>query len=103
MSEALRSPVSGLPLAGDTPHSLAGGDGGRWPVVDGIAYLRTGREALVATVLGLLDDGREAEALTHLLADQDDWWTGPAADRERVADLVARRARSRGDPWPRRS
>ena len=86
------SPLSGRPLAADTPHSLAGRDGERWPVVDGIAYLRTGRQELVAAVLALLDEGRPAEALSRLLADQDDWWHGETADPAQIARLVADRA-----------
>ena len=65
--------------------------GERWPVIDGIAYLRTGREALVADVLKFLDDGREIEALVALLADQDDWWTGAPADPAHIFDLVSKR------------
>ena len=92
MSAPLISPLSGRPLAADTPHSLAVGNSERWPVVDGIAYLRTGRQDLVAGVLVLLDGGRPAEALSRLLADQDDWWRGDAADPAQIARLVADRA-----------
>ncbi len=73
---SLVSPVTGAPLAPDTPHSLAA-PGERWPVVEGIPYLRVGREDLVRDVLALLDTGCSDEALVRLLADQDDWWTGP--------------------------
>ena len=67
----------------ETPHSLAAA-GERWPVVEGIPYLRTGREALVADTLHLLDEGREDEALALLLGDQDDWArTPPASMAER--------------------
>ena len=84
----LASPVSGRPLSADTPHSLCDGAGERWPVADGIAYLRTAREALAAAVLERLDAGDREGALVRLLADQDDWWTGPPADRERLRALV---------------
>ncbi len=84
----LRSPVSGRPLAPDTPHSLGDGAGERWPVIDAIAYLRTGRVALVADALARLDAGDRDGALALLLADQDDWWTGPPADPASVAALV---------------
>ena len=87
----LVSPVSGRPLASDTPHSLSDGTGERWPVVDDIPYLRTGRAALVADVLARLDVGRVDEALVALLADQDDWWTGPATDTGELTRLVAER------------
>ena len=83
-----RSPISGRSLAPDTPHSLSDGAGERWPIVDAIPYLRTGRAALAADVLARLDAGDRAGALAPLLADQDDWWTGPAADPARLALLV---------------
>jgi SAM-dependent methyltransferase len=91
MSEPLLSPISGRALSKDTATSLSDGSGERWPVIDGIAYLRNGRAALVADVLKLLDDGREIEALVALLADQDDWWTGGPADPARIFDLVSKR------------
>ncbi|TVV76322.1 class I SAM-dependent methyltransferase [Sphingomonas solaris] len=86
-----RSPVSGAALAADTPWSLDDGRGERWPVVDGIPYLRIGREALVADTLRLLDAGEADAATALLLADQDDWWTGPAADPADLARLVRER------------
>ena len=86
----LRSPLTGRVLVADTPHSLAA-PGERWPVVDGIAYLRTERENLVAGALAHLDTGRPDDALIVLLADQDAWWTGPTADPAELARLVAQR------------
>jgi SAM-dependent methyltransferase len=75
----------------DRPYSLAGEAGERWPVVDGIAYLRTGREALVGEVLGLLDRNRRDEALMLLLADRADPAPRPA-DSGPLRGLVAERA-----------
>lgn len=86
----LRSPETGRPLAADTPHSLAAA-GERWPVLDGIAYLRTGRQPLVETALGLLDAGRHDDALVELLSDQDDWWAGPVTDAGELRQLVQAR------------
>ncbi|GJE32616.1 class I SAM-dependent methyltransferase [Methylobacterium oxalidis] len=89
----LTSPETGNALRSDTPHSLRDAEtGARWPVLDGIPYLRIGREALIAEVLAHLDEeapgnGRE-KALVALLADQDDWWTGPPADPADLAALV---------------
>ncbi len=80
--------MSGHPLAPDTPHSLSDGAGERWPVVDAIPYLRTGRAALVVDVLARLDAGDRSGALALLLADQDDWWTDPPADPASLAALV---------------
>ena len=85
---ALRSPVSGCPLEPDTPYSLHDGAGERWPVIDSIPYLRTGRASLVANALARLDAGDSDAALALLLADQDDWWTGPPADPASLAALV---------------
>ena len=87
----LVSPVSGQALTPDTPHSLSDEAGERWPVVDGIPYLRVGREALVAAALAHLDAGRREDALVALLADHDDWWTGPATDVGDLRRLVCER------------
>jgi len=57
-------------------------------VVDAIPYLRTGREALVAAALERLDAGDRTGAQVALLADQDDWWTGPPADLDKLRALV---------------
>lgn len=84
---ALVSPITGAPLAPDTPHSLAA-PGERWPLVEGIPYLRVGRDGLVRDVLALLDAGCAEDALVRLLADQDEWWTGPPADEAALRQLV---------------
>ncbi len=52
----LASPLSRQKLRWETPHSLAA-PGERWPIVEGIPYLRTGRDALIADALHLLDAG----------------------------------------------
>ena len=87
----LQSPVTGRTLKRDTPHSLHDGAGERWPVVDGIAYLRAGRDGLVERALTLLDDGDGDEALVVLLADQDDWWTGPETEPDALRELIRQR------------
>lgn len=87
-STGLLSPLSRQPLVQETAHSLAA-PGERWPVVAGIPFLRTGRDALVADTLHLLDEGRESDALAALLGDQDDWARtppAPLADRQAVVD-----------------
>ncbi len=86
--QGLVSPVSGASLVPDGPHALREPDGRRWPVVDGIPYLRVGREALTAQALERLDAGDRIGALVALLADQDDWWDGPAADAGDLARLA---------------
>ena len=74
----LRCPESGRPLRPDGPHALAGG-ARRWPVVDGIPYLRAGRGELADEALA---------ALALLLADQDDWACTPSPEREALLELV---------------
>lgn len=85
----LVSPTTGAVLRPDGPHTLVAA-GERWPVLDGIAYLRTGRETLIAAVLQRIDAGRITDALILLLADQDDWWRGPPAEPAALQELVAR-------------
>ncbi len=59
-----------------------------WPVVDGIPYLRLGRERLAMEARRALAlDDREA-ALALLLADQDDWWTGETAPEADLRSLA---------------
>ena len=81
----LRSPVDGALLRSDTPHSLSAGE--RWPVIEGIPFLRTGRRALADAALAALDAGDAEHALVLLLGDQDDWARTPppsVADRTGV-------------------
>ena len=84
----LVSPTSGRELTPNGAHALTDGAGERWPVVDGIPFLRAGREELAAAVLALLDSGEQERALVLLLADQDDWWTGPATNADELRVLV---------------
>lgn len=77
----LLDPLSGRVLRVESPHVLCddgdhdgddvGGGGGRWPVVDGIAFLRADRDALRHAVLADLDRGDLRSARARLLADQD--------------------------------
>ena len=87
----LRSPVTGSALTPDTPHSVAAADGERWPVADGIPYLRAGSEARAAEALSALDAGDEAAALATLLAENDPWWDEAPPPREALT-AVAREA-----------
>ena len=63
-------------------------DGVRWPVVDGIRWRRTGREALRERAVSLLDAGDVDGARTALLADSDDWWDEPAPPPEQLARVA---------------
>jgi SAM-dependent methyltransferase len=88
----LRSPETGNPLKADGPHALRDAEtGARWPVIDGIPYLRINRAALVERVLAHLDAGEPDEALAALLVDQDDWWNGPPADPAGIIRLIKER------------
>lgn len=78
-------------LVQDTPYSLKDATGRRYPMVDGIPYLRAGRQTLADEALDHLEAGDEAGALVTLLADQDDWWQGPVAEPEALRELVAMR------------
>lgn len=83
----LSSPVSGRPLAADTPHSLAA-EGERWPVLDSIPFLRADRRALADTALAALDRGDREAALVALLGDQDNWARTPPPDEAARRALV---------------
>ena len=84
---SLKSPDTGYALRHDTPHSLSDGVD-RWPVADGIPFLRTGRDSLRKAALTALDAGDERAALVELLRDQDDWAPNPPPDRESVEVLL---------------
>lgn len=87
-----RSPTNRRWLDFDGTHTLTDGIGGRWPVVEGIPYLRIGSQVLAAATLQRLDDGDATGALLLLLAENDDWWSGPPPLRDDLAKLVAQRA-----------
>ena len=57
-------------------------------MVDGIPFLRTGRDDLVAEALRALDSGDETEAAALLLGDQDDWARTPPAPLADRRDLL---------------
>jgi SAM-dependent methyltransferase len=88
----LRDPVGGEPLTADSPHSVAAG-GERWPVADGVPYLRAGRDEIRNEALRRLDAGDADGGLAVLLTDQDPFAPLPppsVADcRALVADVRA--------------
>jgi hypothetical protein len=73
-------------------HALMA-DGERWPVVDGIAFLRADRRALADRALAALDSGDTEDALVALLGDQDGWARTPppieAARRDVIRNQTA--------------
>ncbi len=83
----LRCPVTGAPLRRDSPHSLSSGER-RYPVVDDIPFLRTGREALREKTLALLDAGWTEEATVGLLSDRDDWARGAGPHPDDLRTLI---------------
>jgi SAM-dependent methyltransferase len=83
----LRGPLSQQPLQHVAPGLLADGET-FWPVVDGIPYLRTGRETLQAEASAALKRGDRRLALAHLLRDQDDWARSPPPTLEEALEVV---------------
>ncbi len=88
MSTALLSPKTGAVLRPRGETLLEDADGRLWPVLDGIPYLRSGRDALVEAATAALSDGNADDARVLLLADQDAWWTGDEPDRDALRVLV---------------
>ncbi len=88
--ESWRSPRSGAVLLRDGPHSIAA-DGERWPMIDGIAYLRLGREALVRAALEAIDAGDVVGAAALLLQDRAEADSGAPASLDALRALVVRR------------
>lgn len=82
---ALHSPVSGVALHADTPHSIAAGPE-RWPVIERIPFMRADRRTLADAALQALDAGNAEHALVLLLGDQDNWArTPPPSEADRLA------------------
>lgn len=84
----LRSPVTGRTLAPAGPYALAAGDE-RWPVLEGIPFLRADRRALADAALEALDAGDFRAALVLLLGDQDNWARTPPPDEAARQKLVS--------------
>ena len=84
----LVSPISGRPLHLQQPHALSDGAGERWPVMEGIAYLRAGSRERAAAVLARLDGGDPEGALALLLAENDRWWNEPPPPEGDLRALV---------------
>jgi SAM-dependent methyltransferase len=68
--------AAGQPLHADTPVTLHDGER-RWPVVEGIPWLRAGRDDVRERAVAALDAGDLEGAAVVLLADADDWWDAP--------------------------
>ena len=83
----LISPHNGRPLAEDAPNLLSDGEL-RWPVIDGIAYLRPRHELREAAV-ALLEEEKETEALAVLLQDQDPFAPIPPPDKVTLRKLIS--------------
>ena len=93
MTPALLDPDSGRPLVQVSRHVLSDGVS-RWPVLDGIAYLRSGLAGqpkateLRQAALAAIDAGDERGALALLLTDQDPHAPLPAPSMDTALALV---------------
>ncbi len=87
----LTSPCSGRALFADTPHSLSDGGTERWPVIDGIPYLRAGSQDRARGTLALLDAGDFIGATVLLLAENDFWWDEAPPAMDALREVVAGR------------
>ena len=85
----LRSPVSGRILTAEA-HALTA-PGERWPVIDGIAFLRADRRDLADRVLAALDAGDPDTGLMLLLGDQDNWARTPPSSEAARREVIRRR------------
>ncbi len=68
-------------------HALVA-DGEKWPVVDGIAFLRADRRALAEAALAALDAGNAEGALVLLLGDQDGWARTPPPSEDARLEII---------------
>lgn len=87
----LRSPVTGAALHAHQ-NALSHGDE-RWPVIDGIPFLRADRRALADDALACLDAGDRDTGLALLLGDQDGFAPDPPpplADLRALVDDIPR-------------
>jgi SAM-dependent methyltransferase len=82
----LRSPTNGEPLRRYTSWTLTDGER-RWPVVEGIPYLRVDRDELSQTVVRALDCGDYEDALVLLLSDRKDG-SLPASTHDSLRTMV---------------
>ncbi len=89
---ALHSPATGRPLLLDGPHSIAAGNE-RWPVLEGIPFLRADRRVLADAALAALDAGDAETALVLLLGDQDNWARTPPPTEDARRAVVRDAAR----------
>ncbi len=83
----LIDPLSRRPLRFDTSCTLTDGHR-RWPVIEGICFLREDREALRVEVVGRLDAGEPQSGLALLLTDRDDFAPGPPIDELTASEVI---------------
>lgn len=79
-----------MALTAIDPAGCAVHAGRRWPVIEGIAYVRAGREDLADAALDALDAGDRRRALALLLTDQDEWAPVAAPSLEDAAEVIDR-------------
>lgn len=86
-SATLLDPLSGRPLVRESQHCLSDGSS-RWPLIDGVAYLRCGRDDLRHQCLVALDAGDHRAALALLLTDQDPFAPLPAPSTDTTGAVI---------------
>ena len=69
---------------------IDGASGERWPVIDGIAFLRADRRDLADRVLAALDAGDPDTGLMLLLGDQDNWARTPPSSEAARREVIRR-------------
>ena len=85
------SPVSGKPLKLESEFCLTDGEGERWPVIEGIPYLRAGSRQRAKEVLRALEGGDTDAALCILLCESDGWWDEPPPSEADLRHLLQER------------
>ena len=88
-----KSPISGRTLVAESAFCLSDGAGERWPVVEGIPYLRAGSRDRAQQVLVALQCGDANAALCLLLAENDAWWDEPPPSDDDLHHLLRERSR----------
>ena len=84
----LVSPLNGRSLTPVDDDLLDDGEV-LWPVVEGIPFLRLGRDRLRRDAVEAINEGRKDDALVLLLQDQDDFSPTEPPSRRAVEGLLA--------------
>ncbi|WP_119069828.1 class I SAM-dependent methyltransferase [Rubrobacter indicoceani] len=88
LDEDLISPENGAPLVYETEYLLTDGERS-WPVIEGIPYLRVGRDETREECVSLLRNNDLISALAVLLGDQDSWAPDPPPGFDRRLEVAS--------------